>query len=73
MSVYQNYLALRRVFKARNVELTPPGMVRETLRGLIRRFIRRCHRSQASLCSRLPIRNGDLFALSSFELNVEVG
>ena len=34
-------LALRRVFKARDVELPPPGTVREALRGLIRRFIRR--------------------------------
>ena len=41
MSIYQNYLALRRVFKSRDVELTPPGTVRETLRGMIRRFIRR--------------------------------
>ena len=41
MSIYQNYLALRRVFKSRDVELTPPNTVRETLRGLIRRFIRR--------------------------------
>ena len=41
MSIYQNYLALRRVFKSRDVELTPPHTVRETLRGLIRRFIRR--------------------------------
>ena len=41
MSIYQNYLALRRVFKSRNVELPVPGTVRETLRGLIRRFIRR--------------------------------
>lgn len=41
MSIYQNYLALRRVFKSRDVELPIPGTVRETLRGLIRRFIRR--------------------------------
>ena len=41
MSIYQNYLALRRVFRARNVDLPPPHVVRETLRGLIRRFIRR--------------------------------
>ena len=41
MSVYQNYLALRRVFRSRDVELPPAGVVRETLRGLIRRFIRR--------------------------------
>ena len=41
MSLYQNYLALRRVYRARNVELPPPTVVRETLRGLIRRFIRR--------------------------------
>ena len=41
MSIYQNYLALRRVFRARDVELTNPGTVRDTLRGLIRRFIRR--------------------------------
>ena len=34
MSIYQNYLALRRVFKSRDVELTPPGTVRETLRGM---------------------------------------
>ena len=40
MSIYQNYLALRRVFRSRSVELTPPGVVRETLKGLIRRFIR---------------------------------
>ena len=41
MSIYQNYLALRRVFHSRGVELTPPRAVRETLRGLLRRFIRR--------------------------------
>ena len=41
MSLYGNYLALRRVFKARDVELPPPGSVRETLRGLLKRFIRR--------------------------------
>jgi hypothetical protein len=41
MSIYQNYLALRRVFRSRNVELPPPGNVRETLKGLIRRYIRR--------------------------------
>ena len=41
MSIYQNYLALRRVFKTREVELTAPAVVKETLRGLIRRFIRR--------------------------------
>ena len=41
MSIYQNYLALRRVFRARDVELTNPGTVRDTLRGLIRRYIRR--------------------------------
>ena len=41
MSIYQNYLALRRVFKSRDVELPAPGTVRETLRGLIKRFIRR--------------------------------
>ena len=41
MSIFQNYLALRRVFKARNVELTPAGSVRDTLRGLLRRFVRR--------------------------------
>ena len=41
MSIYQNYLALRRVFRSRDVTLTAPGTVRETLRGLIRRFIRR--------------------------------
>ena len=41
MSIYQNYLALRRVFRARNVELTPSGAVRDTLRGLLRRFVRR--------------------------------
>ena len=41
MSIHQNYLALRRVFRLRNVELPLPGVVRETLRGLIRRFIRR--------------------------------
>ena len=41
MSIYQNYLALRRVFKSRDVELPPPGTVRETLRGLLKRFIRR--------------------------------
>ena len=40
MSIYQNYLALRRVFRSRSVELTPPGVVRETLKGLIRRFVR---------------------------------
>ena len=41
MSIYQNYLALRRVFRSRDVELPPSGTVRETLKGLIRRFIRR--------------------------------
>ena len=41
MSIYHNYLALRRVFKSRSVELPGPGTVRETLRGLIRRFVRR--------------------------------
>ena len=41
MSIYQNYLALRRVFKARNVELTPAGSMRDTLRGLLRRFVQR--------------------------------
>ena len=41
MSIYQNYLALRRVFRARDVELPPSGTVRETLRGLLRRFVRR--------------------------------
>ena len=41
MSIYQNYLALRRVFKARDVEITAPYTVRATLKGLIRRFIRR--------------------------------
>ena len=41
MSIHQNYLALRRVMRLRNVELPLPGVVRETLRGLIRRFIRR--------------------------------
>ena len=41
MSIYQNFLALRRVFRARDVELPPSGTVRETLRGLLRRFVRR--------------------------------
>ena len=41
MSIYQNYLALRRVFRARDVELPASGTVRETLRGLLRRFVRR--------------------------------
>ena len=41
MSIYQNYLALRRVFRGRDVELTEPHVVRQTLRGLIRRFMRR--------------------------------
>ena len=41
MSIYHNYLALRRVFKSRDVELPPPGTVRETLRGLLKRFVRR--------------------------------
>ena len=41
MSIYQNFLALRRVFRARDVELPPTGTVRETLRGLLRRFVRR--------------------------------
>ena len=41
MSIYGNMLALRRVFRSRDVELPPAGVVRETLRGLIRRFIRR--------------------------------
>jgi hypothetical protein len=41
MSIYQNYLALRRVFRARDVELPDSGSVRETLRGLLKRFIRR--------------------------------
>ena len=39
MSVYQCYLALRRVFK--NQELPPSQAVRSTLRGMIKRFIRR--------------------------------
>lgn len=41
MSIYQNYLALRRVFKAKDVELAPPHTVRQTLKGLLRRFVRR--------------------------------
>ena len=41
MSIYQNYLALRRVFDDRGQELPPSAAVRGTLRGLIRRFIRR--------------------------------
>ena len=41
MSIFQNHLALCRVFKSRDVELPPPGTVRQTLRGLLRRFIRR--------------------------------
>ena len=40
MSVYQNYLALRRVFKGREVELPPSTAVRETLKGLVKRYIR---------------------------------
>ncbi|MDC0525697.1 SET domain-containing protein-lysine N-methyltransferase [bacterium] len=40
MSIYNNYLALRRVFRQRDVELPIPGVVRETLKGLIRRYIR---------------------------------
>ena len=41
MSVYQNYLALRRVFRSRDVELPASSVVKETLRGLLRRFVRR--------------------------------
>jgi hypothetical protein len=41
MSIYQNYLALRRVFKGRSVEIPPSARVREALRGLIKRFVRR--------------------------------
>ena len=42
MSVYGGrYLALRRVFRLRSQELPPSSEVRETLRGLIRRYIRR--------------------------------
>ena len=41
LSIYANYLALRRVFKSRSVDLVPSGVVRETLRGLLKRFIRR--------------------------------
>ena len=40
MSIYQNYLALRRVFKEREVELPPSTTVRETLKGLVKRYIR---------------------------------
>jgi hypothetical protein len=41
MSIYQNYLALLRVFRGREVELPPAASVRETLRGLIQRAVRR--------------------------------
>ena len=41
MSIYQNYLALARVFRQREVELPPAASVRETLRGLIKRAVRR--------------------------------
>lgn len=41
MSIYAKYLALRRVFQLRSQELPPSREVRETLRGLIRRYIRR--------------------------------
>ena len=41
MSIYQNFLALVRVFKSRDVELPSAAKVRETLRGLLRRFVRR--------------------------------
>ena len=41
MSVYQSYLALRRVFAQRRVELPPSREVRQTLRGLVKRFVRR--------------------------------
>lgn len=41
MSVYQSYLALRRVFRARGQPLPNSGEVRETLRGMLRRYLRR--------------------------------
>ena len=41
MSVYQQYLALRRVFKQRSVEIPSATQVREALRGLIKRWVRK--------------------------------
>ena len=41
MSVYQNYLTLRRVFRERGQELPPSGAVQATQRGLIKRWIAR--------------------------------
>ena len=59
MSIYQNYLALRRVFKARDVELTPPHTVL-WMRGSSRRhsaqkrFVASCRRAMRR--SRVPSR-----------------
>ena len=41
MSVYQDYLALRRVFKQRNVDIPSASNVREAMRGLVKRWVRR--------------------------------
>lgn len=41
MSVYQRYLALRRVFRQRSVDIPTSANVREALRGLIKRWVRR--------------------------------
>ena len=41
MSVYQDYLSLRRVFRLRSQDLPPSAMIREACRGLIKRYIRR--------------------------------
>ena len=41
MSVYQNYLALRRVFRERGQELPSSGAVQATQKGLIKRWIAR--------------------------------
>ena len=40
MSVYQHYLALRRVFKLRSQNIPPSATVREATKGLIKRYIR---------------------------------
>ena len=41
MSVYQSYLALRRVFGRRRTEIPPSTEVRQSLRGLVKRFARK--------------------------------
>ncbi|KAL3921923.1 MAG: hypothetical protein SGPRY_004736 [Prymnesium sp.] len=38
-NVYQRYLALRRVFKRREVDMPPTAAVRDTFKGLLKRFI----------------------------------